>query len=53
MKNLDPYLQGQVDLIETIQENLEKLLEKSEGVDLALDIINLLKDIRPVNKKES
>ena len=54
MNKLDPYIQGQVDLIKNIQENLEKMLdsEKTQGVDLALDIINLLKDIRPVNKTD-
>lgn len=49
---LDPYLKGQVDLIEDIQDNLTSLLDnKTEGFDLALDIINLLKNIHPVNKK--
>jgi len=45
----EQYLQGQLDLIQKIKENIIEL-ERSEpnGVDLAFDILYLLKSIKPV-----
>jgi hypothetical protein len=49
---LDPWYEGQVELIKDIQTKLTKILEESKGVDLLLDTINLLKEIRPIKKEE-
>lgn len=49
---LDPWYEGQVVLIKDIQDKLTKILKESKGIDLQLDVINLLKDIRPIKRKE-
>jgi len=52
--NKDLYLQGQLDLIENIKEKVAEL-EKSDlvGFDLVMDVISLLKSIKPINKQLS
>ena len=44
------YEQGQIDLINEIKRKVSKLLDprdNNSGIDLAADIINLLKNIKP------
>ena len=56
MKMEEMYRQGQLDLISKIKENVGKLVESEpSGFDLAMDLIQLLKSIKPVDtitKKE-
>jgi hypothetical protein len=46
------YMAGQAELIKHIQKELEKALNKAEGVDLALDVISILKSLRPLPRPE-
>lgn len=47
------YLLGQAHLIKHIQVELSKSLENAEGVDLMLDVISLLKNLRPIPKRRN
>lgn len=47
---LDPYEQGQVDLINYIKAQVTLIIKTSEREDQILDIINVLKDLRPLKK---
>jgi hypothetical protein len=49
---IDPWIEGQAVLIKDIQEKLRDILAESKGVDLMLDVINLLKEIRPIPKDD-
>ena len=46
------YLLGQARMIAHIQEELTKALENAQGVDLMLDVISLLKNLRPIPKDD-
>jgi hypothetical protein len=50
---IDPWIEGQAVLIKDIQEKLKKVLEESKGVDLMLDVINVLKEIRPIKREDN
>lgn len=47
---LDPYEQGQIDLINYIKAQITLIIKTSEREDQILDIINVLKDLRPLKK---
>lgn len=49
---IDPWIEGQAVLIKDIQEKLRTALEGAEGVDLMLDVINILKEIRPIKREK-
>jgi len=46
MKN--QYEQGQLDLIKQIKSQVLELENNSQGFDLVLDILSLLKEIKPI-----
>ena len=46
MKN--QYEQGQLDLIKQIKSQVLELESNSQGFDLVLDILSLLKEIKPI-----
>ena len=50
---IDLYTKGQSDLIDKIKEDITKLVDSEpEGFDLALDILFLLKNIKPLESYE-
>ena len=46
MKN--QYEQGQLDLIKQIKSQVLELENNSQGFDLVLDVLSLLKEIKPI-----
>ena len=46
MKN--QYEQGQLDLIKKIKSQVLELENNSQGFDLVLDVLSLLKEIKPI-----
>jgi len=49
--NKDDYIKGQEDLILDIKRKISYILDNTEGYDTLFDIINLLKKLKPINKK--
>lgn len=48
---MDDYTKGQEDLIKHIKIKVSYILDNSEGYDMLFDIINLLKSLKPREKK--
>jgi hypothetical protein len=47
----DPYIQGQEDLIADLKTKINSfLIDTKDGTDLMLDIVNLLRSIKPIEK---
>lgn len=46
--DLKSYTKGQEDLISKIKEDVSKILDKSSGTDMMLDIVDLLKKLKPI-----
>lgn len=49
-EKLEDYLQGQVDLINKIKQDLSVVIEKSSPDDMLFDVVSLLKTIVPLKK---
>lgn len=47
---MEEYKKGQEDLINYIKAQVNLILKTSKGQDQVLDLINLLKELRPLNK---
>ena len=47
----EDYIKGQEDLIRDIKTKVNYILDNSEGYDMLFDIINLLKTLKPKERK--
>ena len=48
---MEDYIQGQLDLIDHIKNDLQKIVDNEvKGDDIMLDVVSILQNLKPINK---